>query len=69
MFSNGQEQRTQSDAALIALAERSGPWVRTGGGRWWKIPAKADHSERNSIATHGAVAQWCARKQKEAASR
>ena len=84
MFSNGQEQRTQSDAALIArlyqeigqleverdfLAERSGPWVRTGGGRWWKIPAKADHSERNSIATHGAVAQWYARKQKEAASR
>ena len=35
----------------------------------WKILAKADHSERHSIATHGAVAQWCARKQKEAASR
>ena len=35
----------------------------------WKIPAKADHSERTSIATHGAVAQWYARKQKEAASR
>ena len=50
VFSNGQEQKTQSDASLIArlyqeigqleverdfLAERSGPWVRTGGGRWW----------------------------------